>query len=51
MTKRITICLDDKIVKKLRNIQAKKLIKSEGSVSFSMVINDELRRIIKEYNE
>jgi hypothetical protein len=47
MTKRITICLDDEVVKKLRNIQAKKLIKSEGSISFSKVINDELRRVIK----
>ena len=47
MTKRITISLDDGIVKKLRNIQAKKLIKSEEFVSFSMVVNETLRKGIK----
>jgi len=45
--KRITIVLDDDLVKKLRIIQAKKLIKTENSVSFSSVINQELRRTVK----
>ena len=47
MGKRITIVLDDDLVKKLRIIQAKKLTKSENSVSFSSVINQELRRTVK----
>ena len=47
MGKRITIVLDDDLVKKLRVIQAKKLTKAENSVSFSSVINQELRKIVK----
>lgn len=45
--KRITIVLDDEIVKKLRLIQAKKISKSENAVSFSNVINTELKRLLK----
>ncbi len=47
MAKRLTIVLDDEIVKKLRVIQAKKISKSANSVSFSNVINTELKRILK----
>ena len=47
MSKRVTIVLDDDLVKKLRTIQAKKLTKSKESVSFSSVINDELRKSLK----
>jgi len=47
MSKRITIVLDDDLVKKLRTIQSKKLSKSKQNVSFSSVINDELRRVFK----
>ena len=47
MSKRITIVLDDDLVKKLRTIQSKKLAKSNHSISFSSVINDELRRVVK----
>ena len=47
MAKRITVVLDDQLVKKLRNIQSKKLAKSVESVSFSRVINDELRKVLK----
>ena len=47
MAKRVTIVLDDEVIKKLRIIQAKKITKSKESVSFSSVINDELRKIIK----
>ena len=47
MGKRITIVLDDDLVKKLRVIQAKKLAKTEDSVSFSSVINQELRKVVK----
>ena len=46
-SKRVTIVLDDNIVKKLRTIQAKNLTKSNESVSFSSVINDELRKSLK----
>jgi hypothetical protein len=47
MAKRVTIVLDDDLVKKLRILQAKNIIKSKESVSFSSVINDELRKAIK----
>ncbi len=47
MAKRISVVLDDELVKKLRNIQSKKIIKSKKSVSFSSVINEELRKAIK----
>ncbi len=44
---RITIILDDNLVKKLRIIQSKKIFKSKKSVSFSKVINEELRKVLK----
>jgi len=47
MAKRVTICLDEGVVKKLRIIQARNIIKSKESVSFSSVVNDELRKTIK----
>jgi len=47
MAKRITVVLDDQLVKKLRNIQSKKISKSNKSVSFSSVINEELRKSLK----
>ncbi len=47
MAKRITVVLDDEVVKKLRNIQSKKISKSKKSVSFSSVINEELRKALK----
>lgn len=43
MPQRITIMLDDDIAKKLRLKQAKLLKDSKKSISFSKVINDELR--------
>ena len=46
MTKRVTIVLADDIDKKLRNIQAKRISQSTISISFSRVINDELRKSI-----
>ncbi len=45
--KRITIVLDDDLAKKLRIIQSKKISKSKKSVSFSSVINEELRKALK----
>ena len=47
MSKRITVVLDDELVKKLRNVQSKKIRKSKNSVSFSSVINEELRKSLK----
>jgi len=47
MSTRITIILADDIIKKLRNNQAKKVIKSKKSVSFSSVVNNELRKAMK----
>ncbi len=47
MSKRITIVLDDDLVKKLRIIQSMKIRKSKKTVSFSSVVNDELRKAIK----
>ncbi len=47
MSKRVTIVLDDDLVKKLRIIQSKNIVKSKKSVSFSSVINNELRKAIK----
>jgi len=47
MSKRITVVLDDELVKKLRNLQAKMINKSSKSVSFSRVINEVLRKALK----
>jgi hypothetical protein len=47
ISKRITIVLDEDLVKKLRAIQSKKISKSTEHVSFSRVINEELRRALK----
>jgi len=50
MSKRVTIVLDDDLIKKLRIIQAKKFTKSNTYVSFSGVVNDELRKVFKSRN-
>jgi len=47
MGRRITIVLEEDLLKKLREKQAKLLTKSVKSVSFSSVINDTLRKSIK----
>jgi len=47
MGKRITIVLDDDLVKKLREKQAKQIKESVKSVSFSSVLNMTLRKCIK----
>ena len=44
-SKRIIITMDD-VVKKLRIIQSKKISKSIDHVSFSSVVNDQLRKFI-----
>ena len=47
MGKRITIMLDDDLLKKLHEIQAKQIKKTQKSVSFSRVLNDVLRKGLK----
>lgn len=47
MAKRITIMLDDDLVKKLHEIQAKKIKESSESVSFSAVLNTALEKGLK----
>ncbi len=47
MGKRITVILDDDLVKKLREKQAKQIKESVKSVSFSRVLNMTLRKCIK----
>jgi hypothetical protein len=47
MTQSITIVLEDDLVKKLKDIQAKLVKESQKSVSFSHVLNEELRKSLK----
>lgn len=47
MGKRITIVLDDDLVKKLREKQARLIKESVKSVSFSKVVNEMLRKGFK----
>ena len=47
MAKRITIMLDDDLVKKLHEIQAKQIKQSTKSISFSHVMNEVLRKGLK----
>lgn len=47
MSKRVTIMIDEDLDKKLRNRQAKMIQQSTKSVSYSRVINDVLRKVLK----
>ena len=47
MSRRVTIVIDDDLVRKLRKIQSKKISKTMEHVSFSRVINDELGKVLK----
>ncbi len=47
MGQRITIVMEESIVKKLRFLQSKQIKESSGSVSFSRVVNDALRKYLK----
>ena len=47
MGKRITIMLDDDLLKKLHEIQAKQIKDSTKSVSFSRVLNEVVRNSLK----
>lgn len=45
-SKRITIMIDEDIDRKIRLKQAKLIQKTNGSVSFSRVVNDALRKCL-----
>ena len=47
MAKRISIVVDDDLDKKLRLIQAKSIQDTVGSVSYSRVMNNTLRKGLK----
>jgi len=47
MSKRVTIVLDDDLDKKLRLRQAKIIQKENSSCSFSRVVNDVIRKVLK----
>ncbi|MCV0398525.1 MAG: hypothetical protein K5785_00865 [Nitrosarchaeum sp.] len=46
MSKRITVMIDDSIDRKLRTIQAKQIQQSNGSVSYSKVLNETLQKVL-----
>ena len=43
MSNRITVVFDDDNIKKLRTLQAKQIAQSPISISFSRVVNNQLR--------
>jgi len=47
MGKRHTIVFDEELIKKLRNIQSKKIKEANAYVSFSRVVNDLIRGSLK----
>ena len=47
MSKRVTIVIDDDLDKKLRLRQAKIIQQTSSSVSYSRVVNDALRKVLK----
>ncbi len=44
MSKRVTVVLDDDIVKALHLIQAKEISKTGETISFSRIVNSELQK-------
>jgi hypothetical protein len=47
MPKRITVMLEDEVVQKLRKLQAKQIQDSSSSISLSKVINETLKKNMK----
>jgi len=45
--KRLTLVMNHDILKALRKIQAKKIAQADSSVSFSHVVNEQLRKCLK----
>jgi len=44
---RVTIMLDTRIQKKLRGRQSKEIVDTQGSISFSKIINEDLAKQYK----
>ena len=47
MSKRVTIMIDDDLDKKLRMRQAKMIQQEQSSYTYSKVLNESLRKILK----
>lgn len=47
MSKRITVMLDDDMDKKLRIRQAKVILQEQTTCSFSRILNETLRKVLK----
>ena len=47
MTKRVTIMIDEDLDKKLRHRQAKMIQQEQSSYSYSKVLNETLRKVLK----
>jgi len=47
MSRRVTICIDEDLDKKLRMRQAKQIKEEQSSVSYSKVLNESLRKSLK----
>lgn len=47
MARRVTIVMDEDIIKKLHERQAKQIKESAKSISFSSVVNETIRKHIK----
>lgn len=47
MSKRITVMIEDEVIGKLRILQARQIKESASAVSFSQVINDVLKKNLK----
>ncbi len=45
--KRITVMMDERIDKKLRSRQSKQIMDSQGSVSYSKIVNQDLAKYYK----
>ncbi|BDQ31191.1 hypothetical protein [Nitrosopumilus zosterae] len=47
MAKKVTISFDEDVIKKLRILQAKTIKNFSGHVSFSQIVNENLRKSLK----
>ncbi|MHA7734587.1 hypothetical protein [Nitrosopumilus sp. S6] len=47
MVRRVTITMDDELVKKIYTLQAKEITKSQQHISFSNIINAQLKHALK----
>ena len=47
MSKRVTIMIDDDLDKKLRMRQAKLIVQEQSSYSYSKVVNETIRKVLK----